>query len=74
MDMGLILSKKEHGQHHTAPFDTNYCILTGQNNKWLDESHFFRRLERIVYDFTGNEANTWNEEGGDKVRARAMEM
>ncbi len=74
MDMGLILSKKEHGLHHTAPFDTNYCILTGQNNKWLDETHFFRRLERIVYETTGNEANTWNEEGGGKVRARAMEM
>ena len=75
MDMGLILSKKQHGKHHTPPFNTNYCILTGQNNKWMDDSLFFRRLEKVVYDVTGNEANTWKEtQGGDKVRAQAMEM
>jgi ubiquitin-conjugating enzyme E2 variant len=74
MDAGLILSKKDHGMHHTPPFSTHYCILTGQNNRWMDESHFFRRLERIVYKRTGAVPNTWNEEGGDKVRAIAMGM
>ena len=73
MDMGLILSKKEHGLHHTAPFDSNYCILTGHNNKWMDDSKLFRHLERIVFELTGNEPNSWNEsQGGADVRRTAL--
>ncbi len=26
MDLGIILSKKDHGRHHTPPFDSNYCV------------------------------------------------
>ncbi len=75
MDMGLILSRKEHGRHHTPPFDSNYCILTGHNNRWMDDSKLFRRLERVVFELTGNEPNTWNEaQGGDSVRKAAMDL
>ena len=52
-DMGIILSKKEHGLHHTAPFEGHYCILTGVCNSFLDDSKFFRHLENIVYKLTG---------------------
>jgi ubiquitin-conjugating enzyme E2 variant len=51
---GVILSKKEHGLHHTAPFEGHYCILTGVCNKFLDDSKFFRYLENIVYKLTGS--------------------
>ncbi len=75
MDTGLILSKKEHGLHHKPPYDSNYCILTGHNNKWMDDSKLFRRLERVVFELTGNEPNTWNEEqGGESVRSAAMDL
>ena len=52
-DMGLILSKKEHGLHHTSPFEGHYCILTGICNPILDKTNFFRYLEVIVYKLTG---------------------
>jgi palmitoyl-[glycerolipid] 3-(E)-desaturase len=52
-DMGIILSKKEHGLHHTAPFEGHYCILTGVCNSFLDDSKFFRHMENLVFKFTG---------------------
>lgn len=55
----IILSRKEHGLHHTSPFEGNYCILTGIMNPLLDRSNFFRHLERIVFRITGNVPNTW---------------
>eukprot|EP01036_Dinobryon_divergens_P025696 gene25696-34272_t len=48
-DQGVILSRREHGQHHSSPFEGHYCILTGRANRWLDDSHFFRRIEKIVF-------------------------
>lgn len=54
-DMGIILSKKEHGLHHNSPFEGHYCILTGVCNSFLDNSKFFRHLENIVFKLTGNE-------------------
>ena len=58
-DSGVVLSRKEHGLHHTSPFESNYCILTGVCNPLLDATGFFRALEKIVYRLTGNESNTW---------------
>jgi len=58
-DAGLILSRKEHGRHHTSPFEGHYCILNGMCNPILDNTNFFRHLERIVFQFTGNRPNTW---------------
>ncbi len=59
-DWGIILSKKEHGLHHTSPFEAHYCILTGICNPLLDRTNFFRYLERIIYKLTKNTPNTWN--------------
>ena len=56
---GVILSKKEHGLHHTSPFEAHYCILTGICNPLLDKTGFFRHLERAVFALTGNVPNTW---------------
>lgn len=55
----IILSKKEHGLHHSAPYEGHYCILTGICNPVLDNSNFFRYLENIVFKLTGNKPNTW---------------
>lgn len=59
-DMGIILSKKEHGLHHTAPFEGHYCILTGVCNKFLDDSKFFRHMENVVFKFTGEHESKSN--------------
>lgn len=52
-DAGIILSRKEHGLHHSSPFESHYCILTGVCNPLLDKSHFFRHLERFFFHMTG---------------------
>ncbi|EWM29378.1 Kua-ubiquitin conjugating enzyme hybrid, localization [Nannochloropsis gaditana] len=70
-DLGLIISRKEHGQHHSSPFESNYCILTGTCNRMLDESGFFRFLEKAVYDVTGVMPNCWKQ-GSSEFRAEML--
>ena len=38
---GIIQSRKHHGWHHKAPFDTNYCILTDWLNPMLHKMKFW---------------------------------
>lgn len=71
-DAGIILSRKEHGLHHTAPFEGHYAILTGVTNSFLDSTKFFRRLENIVFRLTGNKPNTWKE--SPEVEREAMNI
>ena len=56
-DAGILVSRKVHGSHHKAPFEGNYCIVSGIWNPILDaggsDSSFFRRLERFVLARTG---------------------
>ena len=52
-DANIIISRKEHGLHHSSPFEGNYCIVNGMCNSFLDETQFFRHLEKIVYKLTG---------------------
>jgi ubiquitin-conjugating enzyme E2 variant len=52
---GLILSPAHHAAHHAAPFDRCYCISAGWLNPILDDSGFFRALERSVTLVTGSE-------------------
>jgi ubiquitin-conjugating enzyme E2 variant len=49
--MGLILSPEHHKTHHTAPFETYYCITHGMLNPLLARLKFFRRMERLVARF-----------------------
>lgn len=62
---GLLISRKDHGVHHKAPFEVNYCIVSGHWNPVLDgdrsENSFFRRAERIIYDTWGVEPRCWND-------------
>jgi hypothetical protein len=44
---GLILSPQHHTTHHTAPFETYYCITHGMLNPLLARTHFFRHAERL---------------------------
>jgi len=58
-DAGVSIGRKPHALHHTAPYDGNYCIISGICNKPLDEFGFFRRLEHMVYNINGVESNAW---------------
>jgi ubiquitin-conjugating enzyme E2 variant len=57
--LGITIARGPHAQHHLAPYDGNYCIISGVCNPVLDESGFFRRLEHIIYNMNGVESNAW---------------
>ena len=46
-DWGLILGRDHHGVHHTAPYDTYYCITCGWLNPILSRIQFFETIEGI---------------------------
>jgi ubiquitin-conjugating enzyme E2 variant len=65
-DAGILVSRKAHGAHHKAPFEGNYCIVSGVWNPLLDaggdeQKSFFRRLEHFVKARTGVEPRCWHE-------------
>jgi len=65
-ESGLLISRRDHGAHHKAPFDGNYCIVSGLWNPILDQdgadNGFFRSLERAVHKMTGIEPRCWLDE------------
>ena len=62
---GVLVARRAQGAHHRAPFEGNYCIVSGFWNPILDargsESSFFRRLERAIHARTGVEPRCWRE-------------
>jgi len=53
MDLGIILSKKDHGIHHKMPFDKYYCITNGWLNPYLASINFWKRLESVITTVVG---------------------
>ncbi|WZZ23329.1 hypothetical protein YC2023_124716 [Brassica napus] len=44
-DMGVLVSRKQHGEHHRAPYNNIYCILgvrprswSEPNSEWTEET------------------------------------
>lgn len=64
-DSGVLISRKAHGQHHSAPFENNYCIVSGAFNPLLDESEVFHKVEKIIHEWTGTEPRCWSEPNDD---------
>mmetsp|Transcript_20948 Transcript_20948/g.29566 ORF Transcript_20948/g.29566 Transcript_20948/m.29566 type:complete len:363 (+) Transcript_20948:145-1233(+) len=58
-DVGITIPRVPHALHHTAPYDGNYCIISGICNEPLDKFGVFRRMEHIVYKLNGVESNVW---------------
>jgi len=58
-DLGLTVGKAPHALHHLAPFEGNYCIVSGFCNSFLDRYGIFRRMEHVVYNINGVESNSW---------------
>lgn len=53
---GFLQSCKMHGQHHKAPFDCRYCVITEWLNPPLDYFGFWSGLEWVIYRVTGVKA------------------
>lgn len=51
--LGLFQSRKMHGWHHRAPYDTNFFILTDFLNPVFNKIKFFERLEWLVSKLFG---------------------
>ncbi len=52
-ELGILLSRPAHHEHHVAPYAKNYCIATGWLNRPLSAIHFFARLEILITRITG---------------------
>jgi len=50
---GLIISHEKHHKHHTGDFDTDYCIINGWMNPFLEKIDFWRRAEKFISSVTG---------------------
>ena len=59
---GLTITRKAHLWHHKAPYDCNYCIVSGHCNPFLDRVGFFPALERLVYSINGVKPRCWTED------------
>jgi palmitoyl-[glycerolipid] 3-(E)-desaturase len=57
--VGLTVGRKPHALHHMAPYEGNYCIISGIWNKPLDKSGIFRWMEHVIYQWNGVESNAW---------------
>ena len=68
--IGVTVGRKPHALHHLAPYEGNYCIISGICNDALDKSGFFRRLERFVYSRNGVEPNAWKLDA--ELRAKTL--
>ncbi|CAA7025313.1 unnamed protein product [Microthlaspi erraticum] len=58
-DMGLLVSRTHHVNHHRASYNNNYCVVSGVWNKVLDESNFFEALEMVLYLQLGVRPRSW---------------
>lgn len=45
-DMGMLQSPRQHAQHHKAPFDCRYCVMTNFLNPALDACGFWLAIEQ----------------------------
>ncbi len=52
-DWKLILGREHHDVHHTAPFDTYYCITCGWMNPILQRLQFFETIEGALRKLFG---------------------
>ncbi|CEM05794.1 unnamed protein product [Vitrella brassicaformis CCMP3155] len=70
--MGLMLPRKEHGLHHSEPFEGHYSILFGWFNPLLDHSQVFRLMERAIYKWNGHMPNSWKLD--ERLRQEQVDM
>ncbi|EPS59888.1 hypothetical protein M569_14919, partial [Genlisea aurea] len=62
---GILVARAPHATHHRPPYNSNYCIVSGIWNRFLDESKFFYAAEFAVAKFTGAQPRSWGETTAD---------
>jgi hypothetical protein len=67
---GIAIGRAPHALHHNAPYDGNYCIVSGFCNSFLDKYGVFRMFEHAVYSINGVESNSWKLD--PELRARTL--
>lgn len=60
-DLGVLVSRTQHADHHRSPYNCNYCIVSGIWNKILDESKVFEVLEMVLFFQLGLRPRSWSE-------------
>jgi len=56
---GITIDRRPHALHHMAPYEGNYCIISGICNDALDNSGIWRLMEHTIYKLNGVESNAW---------------
>ncbi|XP_021758582.1 fatty acid desaturase 4, chloroplastic-like [Chenopodium quinoa] len=60
-DLGVLVSRSQHAAHHHALFNSNYCIVSGIWNNFLDEIRVFEAFEKVIFFWFGVKPRSWNE-------------
>ncbi|KAJ6376553.1 hypothetical protein OIU76_025662 [Salix suchowensis] len=66
-DAGLLVSRSQHAAHHREPYNSNYCIVSGVWNEFLDKNKFFEALEMALYFKLGVRPRSWSEPSTDWI-------
>nr|POF16004.1 fatty acid desaturase 4, chloroplastic [Quercus suber] len=64
-DMGLLVSRSQHADHHRSPYNNNYCIVSGVWNEFLDKQQVFEASEMILFFKLGVRPRSWSEPSSD---------
>ncbi|CAE6003372.1 unnamed protein product [Arabidopsis arenosa] len=64
-DIGLLVSRIHHVNHHQAPYNNNYCVVSGVWNKVLDETKVFEAMEMVLYFKMGVRPRSWTESNSE---------
>ncbi|KAG5001967.1 hypothetical protein JHK87_023039 [Glycine soja] len=60
-EAGVLVSRWQHAAHHRAPYNNNYCIVSGVWNEFLDKHKVFEAMEMVLYFKTGVRPRSWSE-------------
>ena len=60
-DLGILLSRSQHTAHHHRPYNSNYCIISGIWNNFLDNQKVFKALEMFLFLKLGVRPRSWSE-------------
>ncbi|POO00384.1 B domain of TMEM189, localization domain containing protein [Trema orientale] len=61
-DLGILLPRSQHADHHRPPYNNNYCIVSGIWNKFLDNQEVFKALEKLLFLKLGVRPRSWSDE------------
>ncbi|KAK7305086.1 hypothetical protein VNO77_42986 [Canavalia gladiata] len=66
-EAGVLVSRPQHAAHHRAPYNNNYCIVSGVWNKYLDKYKVFEVMEMMLYFRLGVRPRSWSEPASEWI-------